>query len=91
MQLVGLCRSHNSISNHVHNFGNTTENKKRRQHEYHKGDKILIKNEMKSKYADDPYSGPYEIVRVNRNGTLRYRKGAVTDVINIRNCTPYYE
>ena len=51
----------------------------------------LIKNEMKSKYPDDPYSGPYEIVRVNRNGTLRYRKGAVTDVINIRNCTPYYD
>ena len=70
---------------------NAAENKKKKQHEYHEGDKILIRNEMKSKYANDPYSGPYEIVRVNRNGTLRYRKGAVTDVINIRNCTPYYE
>ena len=41
---------------------NGTENKKSKQHEYHEGDKILIKNEMKSKYANDPYSGPYEII-----------------------------
>ena len=70
---------------------NAAKNKKRKQHEYNEGDKILIKNEIKSKYTNDPYSGPYEIIRVNRNSTLRYRKGAVTDVINIRNCTPYYE
>ena len=46
---------------------------------------------MKSKYANDPYSGTYEIVQVNRNGTLQYKKEAVMDVINIRNCTLYYE
>jgi hypothetical protein len=73
------------------NKNNAAENKKRKAHTYHVGDKILIRKECKSKYGDDPYSGPYVIEVVNSNGTLRYRDGAITDVINIRNCTPYYE
>ena len=38
-----------------------------------------------------PREGPYEIVRVNANGTVRIRKGAVRDTVNIRLVTPYFE
>ena len=55
------------------------------------GDKILVKaDHNKSKY-DPEYNGPYPIVQVNNNGTLKYRKGAILDIVNIRNVHPYKE
>ena len=45
--------------------------------------------EVKSKYAKNPWEGPYTIVQVNDNGTVRLRMGAVTDTINIRLLKPY--
>ena len=73
------------------NSNNAKENAKRTPYTYHVGDKILVKQEWKAKYADSPYKGPYEITKVSTNGTVRYQKGSVEDVINIRNITPYYE
>ena len=70
---------------------NAKENSKRIPYQYHIGDKILAKKEWKAKYADSPYEGPYTVTRVSTNGTLRYQKGSVDDVINIRNVAPYYE
>ena len=52
-------------------------------------DQILVSNYSKAKYGQAAYIGTYPIVKVNDNGTLRYRRGAVTDVVNIRNVTPY--
>ena len=70
---------------------NQHENSKRIPYQYKVGDKILIRNSWKAKYASSPYDGPYECTSVYDNGTLRYRKGVVEHVINIRNVTPYYE
>ena len=73
------------------NQNNEKENKKRLKYEYTINDRILIKNYTKTKYGQAAYVGPYTVTRVNNNGTLRYKKGVVTDVVNIRNAVPYKE
>ena len=54
-------------------------------------DKVLVKGDRSTKYGDYAYKGPYKIVQVNNNGTVRIKKGSVTDVYNIRNIKPYNE
>ena len=70
---------------------NQKENSKRIPHEYAIGDKVLLDlGDIKTKF-DAKYEGPYTVVQVNNNGTVRIRKGAVTDTVNIRIVTPYQE
>jgi transposase InsO family protein len=73
------------------NENNQMENKKRIPHNYRVGDKVLYRVEWVSKYNENPYDGPYKIVQVNTNGTVRLKKGAVTDTVNIRLLKPYRE
>ena len=73
------------------NKNNERENSKRLAHTYHVNDKILIKEAPQRKFGTDAYSGPYVILQVNDNGTVRYQKGRKIDNINIRNITPYHE
>mgnify|MGYP000473878471 FL=1 len=61
------------------NRGNERENKNRKDHTYRVGDKVLLKNEWKTKFNQDAYKGPYTITAVRDNGTVRARKGRVTD------------
>ena len=68
---------------------NAKENAKRFPHTYKVGDKVLLKTEANTKYGKNPYEGPYNIVHVNDNGTIRYLKGHVIDTVNIRNIHPY--
>ena len=70
---------------------NKRENLKRFPYDYKEGDLVLCKSAMTGKYSNDPYDGPHEIVRVNDNGTVRLRMGAVTDTVNIRQLHPYYD
>jgi len=35
----------------------------------------LIKTDPNRKYGQNAYKGPYRIIRVNDNGTLRYQNG----------------
>jgi hypothetical protein len=70
---------------------NRRENAKRKPHVYTVGNKIMIKNDPQRKYGEQAYSGPFTIIRVNDNGTVRYQKGLIRDTINIRNITPYHE
>jgi hypothetical protein len=62
---------------------------KRISHEYMVGDDVLYRNNYLAKYSQDPYDGPYHIVRANNNGTVRLKMGAVTDTVNIRLLKPY--
>ena len=71
------------------NRNNIRENSKRLPYQYQVGEKILITRGLKNKYGDNPYEGPYRVLSINENGTLRFRKGAVTDTIIIRNVHPY--
>ena len=68
---------------------NRRENAKRLPHQYREGDQVLLTKESKSKYGHASYEGPYTIVQVNDNGTVRVQKGAVIDTFNIRLIKPY--
>ena len=49
---------------------NILENAKRLKPIYSVGDKVLIKQGTENKY-EAPYKGPYDILKVNDNGTVR--------------------
>jgi len=67
---------------------NERENSKRAPYEYRVGDKVLLERKDPNKY-ERPYEGPYEIKQVFNNGTVRLKRGAVTDTVNIRRLQPY--
>jgi hypothetical protein len=67
------------------------ENINRIPHEYKEGDQVMYKVESKSKYGQNPYEGPFRVLRVNDNGTLQIRKGIYIETINIRLLKPYKE
>ena len=69
---------------------NQRENSKRKVHQYHVGDKVLLKKDiLHAKFGSNPWEGPHTIVHVNDNGTIRLRMGAITDTVNIRRVKPY--
>ena len=70
-------------------LNNMRENKSRIPHEYKVGDMILVSRNKRSKHGEREKNGPYPIVQVNDNGTVRYDKGSYSDIINIRQCEPY--
>ena len=70
---------------------NKQENQSRKPYQYHVGQKVLVRNEQSRKYGVDPYQGPYEIVHINNNGSIRIRKGHVQMTYNIRNLHPWQE
>ena len=75
----------------VINKSNSKENKKCLEHEYKVGDKVLLeKGGIQPKMAA-PREGPYRITKVSTNGTVRIQKGVVTQRVNIRRLTPYFE
>ena len=57
-------------------------------HSYKKGDPVLLLRGTENKY-EAPYQGPYKITKVNDNGTVCLKIGAVEEVINLRRLTPY--
>ena len=70
---------------------NTKENKKRIQHEYKVGDKVLLTKPGILRKMLTPYSGPYEVQQIFTNGTLTIMKGAVIQRVNVRRVIPYHE
>ena len=65
------------------------ENRLRVDHDYAVGDKVLLTDKDVNRKLNCPTKGPYEIKQVYTNGTVRVSKGAVTERVNIRRCTPY--
>ena len=72
------------------NENNRRENSRRKPHQYHVGDKVLLRRGTENKY-ESPYSGPHEILQVNDNGTVRMAVKNVIDTFNIRRIKPYKE
>jgi transposase InsO family protein len=70
---------------------NIRENAKRTLHTYTVGDKVMMKRHNQTKYGGPQYEGPYAIVTVNDNGTVRIKRRAFYDTINIRNVKPYFD
>ena len=75
----------------LRNKGNQKENCQRQFHVYHTGDKVLLKNAWKTKFNRDAYIGFYTVTEVQNNGTVRARKGNVTDTYNLHNITTFNE
>jgi hypothetical protein len=75
------------------NKNNTRENAKRIPYKYQVGRQVLldVSKTTQSKYAKNPFEGPYTILRVNDNGTIAIQKGPVIETVNIRNVKPYKE
>ena len=69
---------------------NKAENAKHIPHKYKVGDKVLLNRGTENKY-EIPYKGPYTILKVNDNGTIRMKINHVEDTYNIRRLTPYLE
>ena len=72
------------------NKNNKRENATRVQHKYSVGDKVLLRRGTENKY-ETPYEGPYPILKVNDNGTVRFKVKHVTDTYNIRRLVPFKE
>ena len=70
---------------------NRRENKRRLSHDYAIGDKILIKYDGIIRKAQDKYEGPYTITQVHCNGTVRIQRDSVSERMNIRRLTPYFD
>ena len=71
-------------------MNNAKENKSRIPYEYKVNDMILVTRNKASKHGEREKDGPYPIIQVNDNGTVRYDKGTYSDIINIRQCEPYH-
>jgi transposase InsO family protein len=73
---------------------NQRENAKRKPHNYQVGDLVKLEQYQNRAYGKTRFTGPYEIHRVNDNGTVVLRQetangGAVLQTWNIRKIHPY--
>ena len=59
--------------------------------DYAIGGKVLIRKYGILRKVEIKYEGPYTITQVHRNGTLRIQRGSVSERLNIRRLTPYFE
>ena len=64
---------------------NQAENNKRLHHKYKVNDTVLVKNHQSTEFSQDAYNGPWKILEVQNNGTVKIEKGAITDIYNMRN------
>ena len=70
---------------------NVRENRSRIPHDYTVGDRVLLKKPGVLRKLAKPYTGPHTVERVHNNGTVRIRRGHVTETVNIRRIRPYFE
>ena len=68
---------------------NKRENAGRIEHTYKVGDKVLLRRGTENKY-EAPYAGPFEVLKVNDNGTVRLMVKSVEDSYNIRRLEPFH-
>ena len=69
---------------------NKRENMRRNNHQYKVGEKILVKRNRNSKHKLE-FMGPFPITQINDNGTVRFQKGIINDVTNIRIIKPFFD
>ena len=54
-----------------------------------KGYLVLLLRGTENKY-EAPYQGPYKIIKLNDNGTVCLKIGAVEELINLQKLMPYF-
>ena len=70
---------------------NTKENKPRIAYTYTPGSYAYILNTDLQRKLKAPNEGPYEVLEVFTNGTVKLQRGPVAEIINIRRLTPTRE
>ena len=74
------------------NKSNKRENNKRIPHAYSIGDKVMLHKPGMLPKMTTPNDGPFTISAVHSNGTITINKSAaVTQTVNIRRVTPYFD
>ena len=73
------------------NQNNDRENKRRIDFDYAVGQKVLLNKDGILRKAQDKNDGPYVITQVHTNGTVRIQRGTMTERLNIRRLSPYFE
>ena len=53
------------------------------------GVRVLLRRGTENKY-ESPYQGPFNILKVNDNGTVRLMVKSVEDTYNVRRLVPYH-
>ena len=76
---------------HMIDKGVLRENKGRIQHDYSVGDKVLYNVPGIIPKLDPPQTGPWEVKQVFVNGTVTIQRGSVSDRVNIRLISPFFE
>jgi hypothetical protein len=65
------------------------ENSKRVKNEYKVNDQVLLDRGVLQRKLNPKRDGPYQVVQVFSNGTLKIRKGIYVQRVSIRRCVPY--
>ena len=68
---------------------NERENKNRVNCHCQVGDKVLINRDVIQRKLLPKRDGPYEVVRIYDNGTIKLRKGIFVQRVNVRRLVPY--
>jgi hypothetical protein len=69
---------------------NRRENARRRDHTFRVNDLILLDRGETQRKLEPKRTGPYQVVRVYDNGTVKIRKENYTQRVSIRRCIPFY-
>ena len=67
---------------------NLRENSSRLEWDYKIGDKVLL--DYKHRKLDRLYLGPYNIVGIHSNGTIKIQKGRTELTINVQQLHPFW-
>jgi hypothetical protein len=70
---------------------NKRENNQRVPYEYKVGDRVLLSKPGTLPKMVTPREGPYEVLNVYTNGTVRIARGPVSTRVNIRRLRPYFD
>ena len=75
------------------NSNNARENSNRIPYTYQVNQQVMldVTGTTKAKYAQNPYKGPYKLLKVNDNGIVVLQMGAIIDTVNIRNIKSFKE
>ena len=75
---------------HLVDKANLRENNKRIDYDYKIGQQVYIIADGIQRKLNSPKSGPFEIIDVYTNGTVRIQRGTVVERINIRRLEPHF-
>ena len=73
------------------NRANRRENEKRIDYDYRVGDQVLLHKDGVLRKMASPMEGPYRIIEVFTNGTVKIQRGIVQERLNIRRIKPFRE